>query len=110
MALPDEYTLRFTPSDKFDITIDVLDDAGAVVNLTGETITLKIYSQQTLLLTLSSGSGLTISASIGRIVVALTSAQTESLRAKNDVRYVLRLDSPSERTVLIGRIEVRPNV
>lgn len=108
--VPKEETIRLVPNDKYGLTIDIVDDNDVIVNLTGETISLKVYSKDTLILTLTSGSGLTVTPLIGRVVLALSAAQTLSLKGKSDLRYVLRLDSPSEQTVLIGRVEVHPNV
>lgn len=110
MALPDEKKIVLVPGDVYPLVVDyVIDGTTAPVDLTGKTVTMKFYAGSTLLFTLASGSGLTISPSIGRVVVALTSTQTTALQnaGSADRRYVLR-DDTSEITILRGKVEVFP--
>lgn len=105
MTLPKDVPIQLVGNDKYQLTVDYLLD-GVPVNLTGETVTFKIYNDKSVYITLTDGSGLTISPTIGRIVIALTSAQTESLIGKVELRHVLRLDTPAEKTLMNGKVSV----
>lgn len=108
MALPDEYKIKVVPSDVYSLIVDYIDDTtNDPVNLTGKTVNMVFYSKDSVVFTLTSGSGLTITPLIGRVVVSLTSAQTELLRTKEDRTFVLR-DTTSELTILRGRVEAFP--
>lgn len=105
MDWPETYVLRAITADSYELTIDYKDEAGNAVDISGETVTLTIYSDDDVLLTLTSGSGLTVTPAAGRIVVNLTGAQTSTLDGKRNRRYILRLDT-SEKTILYGPVEV----
>jgi hypothetical protein len=105
VTLPKDVPIQLVGNDKYQLTVDYLLD-GVPVNLTGETVTFKIYNDKSVYITLTDGSGLTISPTIGRIVIALTSAQTESLIGKVELRHVLRLDTPAEKTLMNGKVSV----
>lgn len=106
MSLPDKYIIRGVTADSYELIVDYVDKTtGLPIDISGETITAKFYSDDVLLLTLTSGSGLTISPSLGRIVITLTGTQTDLLDGKPNRRYVLRLDT-SEKTILIGTVEI----
>ncbi len=109
MSLPKDYVVQLVAGDKWDLIVDYLQN-GDPVNITGETVTFKIYADKSLLLTLTSGSGLTITPLAGRIAIALTSVQTTTLKGKKDLRHVLRLDTPSEKTLMVGKVEVYQGV
>lgn len=105
MTLPKDYVVQLVGNDKYQLIVDYLQD-GVPVNITGETVTFKIYNDKTVFITLTSGSGLTINALLGRITIALTSVQTQSLVGKTQLRHTLRLDTPSEKTLMNGKVEV----
>jgi len=105
MTLPKDYVIQLVGNDKYHLTVDYLKD-NLPVDITGETVTFKIYAEKVLVLTLTSGSGLTITPLNGRIVIDLTSAQTASLIGKKNIRHVLRLDTPAEKTLMDGKVEV----
>ena len=101
MTLPKDYPIHLVGDDKYDLTVDyVFNDLP--VNITGETVTFKIYSDKVLLLTLTSGSGLTITPLTGRIVISLIGNKL--------MRHVLRLDTPAEKTLMYGKVEVYQRV
>lgn len=103
MALPKDYVIQLVAGDKYQLIVDYQEN-GVAVDLTGETVTMKVYSKDTLLFTLASGTGLTITPATGRIQVDMTSVQTDMLDGKPDRKYVLRLDT-SEKTIMRGRVE-----
>jgi hypothetical protein len=105
MTLPKDYVVQLVGGDKYHLVVDYV-SGGLPVNITGETVTFKIYADKTVTITLASGTGLTITAASGRIVIDLTSAQTTSLIGKKDLRHVLRLDTPAELTLMNGKVEV----
>lgn len=93
--------------DVYDCRIDYKTEAGAAINITGETVTLTISADNVADLVLTSGSGLTISPTLGQINVHLTSAQTTALDKKKNRRYELRL-ATSEKDICVGDIEEDP--
>ena len=105
MSLPKDVRLHVLAGDAYQHIATYVDDAGDPIDLSGETITMKIYSKSTLLITLTEGSGLTISALAGQITIDLTGAQTDTLDGLPDRRYVLRLDD-IETTIMWGVIDV----
>lgn len=105
VSLPKDYVVQLVGNDKYQLIVDYLQD-GVPVDITGETVSFKIYNEKTAFITLTSGSGLTINALVGRITINLTSAQTQSLVGKTQLRHVLRLDTPSEKTLMNGKVEV----
>lgn len=109
MSIPKDYPIQLVGNDKYQLTVDYVFN-GTPVNITGETVSFKIFGDKSVLVTLAAGSGLTITPLIGRIVIDLTSTQTQSLVGKKDLRHVLRLDSPSEKTLMVGKVEVYQNV
>lgn len=105
MTLPRDYPIQLVGNDKYQLIVDYQLD-GAPVNITGETVSFKIYNDKSVDITLTGGSGLTILPLVGRITIDLTSVQTQSLVGKTQLRHVLRLDTPSEKTLMIGKVEV----
>jgi hypothetical protein len=106
MSLPETYTIRAVTLDSYTLTVDYVDKVtGDPIDITGETVTAKFYSDDTLLLTLTDGDGLTVTPATGRVVIALDGTQTDALDGKKNRRYTLRLDT-SETTILIGKVEV----
>lgn len=105
MTLPKDYPIQLVGNDKYQLVVDYKQD-GLAVNITGETVSFKIYDDKSVFITLTSGSGLTISPTVGRITIDLTSAQTQSLVGKTQLRHVLRLDTPAEKTLMDGKVSV----
>lgn len=95
------------PGDIYTCRVDYKTEAGAAINITGETATLTVSADGLTNIVLTSGSGLTVTAATGQIDVALTSAQTTTLDGKKNRRFKLRL-TPSEKTILAGDIEEEP--
>lgn len=109
MGLPRDYTIQFVAGDTYQLVVDYVDDDGNVIDLTGETITMKFYSKTLELLSLTGGSGLTITPLVGRIQIDLTSANTTLFSGMPARKYYLRLDT-SETTIMTGPVEVYQRV
>lgn len=105
MTLPKDYVIQLVGNDKYQLIVDYQLD-GVPVDITGETVSFKIYNDKTVFISLTSGSGLTILPLVGRITIDLTSAQTQSLVGKVELRHVLRLDTPAEKTLMNGKVSV----
>ena len=89
------------------------DSAGDIIPLTGYTAALQLrtnYDAASASLSLSTGSGITITANQGLIAIRATAAQTGALAA-GDYVYDLEVTVSGEVTRLIqGRATVRPQV
>lgn len=109
MSLPKDYVIQLVGGDKYKLIVDYK-EAGQPVNITGETVSFKIFSDKVEVVSLTSGSGLTITPLTGRIQIDMTSAQTTSLVGKKELRHVLRLTAPSEVTLMNGKVEVYQSV
>lgn len=109
MSLPKDYVIQLVGGDKYKLIVDYK-EAGQPVNITGETVSFKIFSDKVEVVSLTSGSGLTITPLTGRIQIDMTSAQTTSLVGKKELRHVLRLTTPSEVTLMNGKVEVYQSV
>jgi len=89
------------------------DSAGDIIPLTSYTAALQLrtaYDAATAALSLTNGSGITITANQGLIAIRATATQTGALAA-GDYVYDLELTVSGEVTRLIqGRVTVRPQV
>lgn len=103
---PDRINIQIVAGDTYTHIFDYVDEETDLpVDLTGETVTFTIYVRQVVEFTLVDGAGLDITELTGRIVLDLDSTQTEALKGRGDVRYVLRLDDV-ETTIAVGDIGV----
>lgn len=83
----------FMQGDTWTMTVDVQDNNGAPVNLTGYTATYELRERagSASLLKLTVGSGITITPASGRVALAITATQSAALtfnRAKVQLKII----------------------
>lgn len=105
--MPTTENLYIRPGDKYTARAVYRDEAGAVIDITGETVTMTIKADNFTDLVLGSGTGLNITPALGQIDITLTSTQTASLNGKTSKRYAIRL-SIADKDILIGDIIEEP--
>ena len=100
--------------DTNTITVTVTDSAGAVVNITGATITWKLLEEQggTIALTKTVGSGIIITNGAGGIfTIALAATDTASLLAGAYYHEAELTDTSSNvSTILIGTLTLKESI
>jgi hypothetical protein len=98
----------------WSITLTYKDGSGVAIPLTGYTSSMQLrkhYDDASAVLSLTSSSGMTITASTGTIVIRATSAQTGAIVAGDYVYDVEISTSGGVVTRLIyGSVKVRPQV
>ena len=112
MINPGTYNLTVYQGANFDRTFTVT-QGGSALNLTGYTSAMQIREAADStadLLSLTSGSGITLGGTAGTIAVAITSAQSSALSA-GSYAYDLELIAGSQITRLLqGSVNVVGNV
>ena len=112
MINPGTYNLTVYQGADFDRTFTVTQGASAL-NLTGYTSAMQVREaadSTAYLLSLTSGSGITLGGTAGTIAVAITSAQSSALSA-GSYAYDLELIAGSQITRLLqGSVNVVGNV
>jgi hypothetical protein len=107
------YNLIVDQGSDWKITIIYKDAAGTVIPLTNTTAQLQFrttYDSASPSLSLSTGSGITITANDGQIDIRATASQTGALSA-GDYLYDLEITRSGEVTRIIqGRVTVTPQV
>jgi len=106
-------TITIDQGRDLQFTVVWKDDAGVAINLTGYTVAFAIAAgyNQTPLISLAVGSGITITAGTGTIAVLCTAAQTNALDATGYAAELV-LTSPSgiETSLLKGFIPASSKV
>ena len=112
MINPGTYNLTVYQGADFDRTFTVT-QSGTALNLTGYTSAMQVREaadSTAYLLSLTSGSGITLGGTAGTIAVAITSAQSSALSA-GSYAYDLELIAGSQITRLLqGSVNVVGNV
>lgn len=112
MINPGTYNLTVYQGADFDRTFTV-SQGGSALNLTGYTSAMQVREaadSTAYLLSLTSGSGITLGGTAGTIAVAITSAQSSALSA-GSYAYDLELIAGSQITRLLqGSVNVVGNV
>ena len=112
MINPGTYNLTVYQGANFDRTFTVT-QGGSALNLTGYTSAMQVREaadSTAYLLSLTSGSGITLGGTAGTIAVAITSAQSSALSA-GSYAYDLELIAGSQITRLLqGSVNVVGNV
>jgi hypothetical protein len=112
MINPGTYNLTVYQGADFDRTFTVT-QGGSALNLTGYTSAMQVREaadSTAYLLSLTSGSGITLGGTAGTIAVAITSAQSSALSA-GSYAYDLELIAGSQITRLLqGSVNVVGNV
>jgi hypothetical protein len=108
-----EYNLRRHALDSLNLSITYTADDGVTpVNLTGYTVTFNVYDRRggSIVATLTSGSGVTVTAAAGKIQVDRTPAQITAWKLSNGKgAYDLSIASSSgtaNKLLLKGTIEI----
>lgn len=105
MAGPQKHRLELVRGDAHELIVSYVDSDSVAIDISGETVVATFYDDETVILTLTDGSGLTVDGPNGLITLDVTSDQVEDLVGLTDVYYKLQLTT-SETTILIGRVNV----
>ena len=102
-----EWQADITQGESFKFSVEMQDDAGVAVNITGATVTftLKRNFDATATLTLTDGSGITTTGATGKVDGVISAAQTADLRGTyvGSVKIVL---AGGETTIVPGQFTI----
>lgn len=107
-----EYPIRRHKLESLNLTVTWTDDDGTAINLTGYTPTFKVYDRRggNTVATLTSGSGITVTAGTGQLQIDRSPAQISAWKLTSGKgAYDLSLQSTSgysDTVLLKGTIEV----
>lgn len=114
MALGNSFDLTINQGETFSLTVTWKDSAGTAINLTGYTARLQVretYSSSSTVISLTSGSGITLGGAAGTIAIVISAATTAALTAPFSGVYDLELVNSTVVTRLLqGAAVVTPEV
>ena len=109
MQTPGVLDLTCYQGANFDYTL-TWQSAGTAVNLTGYTARMQVresYDAGTAIVSLTSGTGITLGGTAGTIALALTAAQTAALDGTPNTQYIYDLELVSGASYVTRLVEGR---
>ncbi len=115
MALGNTFNITINQGATFELTITWKDSAGTAINLTGYTARMQVretYSSTSTIVSLTSGSGITLGGAAGTIAILISATTTAALTAPFSGVYDLELVSAGGvvTRLLQGAATVSPEV
>ena len=115
MALGNRFDITINQGATFELTITWKDSAGTAINLTGYTARMQVretYSSTSTIVSLTSGSGITLGGAAGTIAILISATTTAALTAPFSGVYDLELVSAGGvvTRLLQGAATVSPEV
>lgn len=96
MALGNRFDITINQGATYELTITWKDSAGTAINLTGYTARMQVretYSSTTPIVSLTSGSGITLGGAAGTIAIVISATTTAALTAPFSGVYDLEIVS-----------------
>jgi len=115
MALGNRFDITINQGATFELTITWKDSAGTAINLTGYTARMQVretYSSSSTIISLTSGSGITLGGAAGTVAILISATTTAALTAPFSGVYDLELVSAGGvvTRLLQGAATVSPEV